>query len=67
MNKLLLGEQPYRWSETAIKSLPQSGDISLRNNHRRIAFSSIAAKLANRVILNRIQPILIYTFHLKEN
>ena len=39
-----------------MKPLLKSGDLSLMPNYRGIALSSIVAKLANCMILNRIQP-----------
>ena len=56
INKLFFGEKPEQWSESILKPLPKSGDLSLTDNYRGIALSPIAAKLANRLILNRIRP-----------
>ena len=36
--------------------LPKSGDLSLTANYRGISLSSMAAKLVNKMILNRLQP-----------
>ena len=55
-NKLLEGEKPDQWSESDMKPLPKSGDLSITDNYRGIALSSVAAKLVNRMLLNRIRP-----------
>ena len=56
VNKLMVGEKPDQWSESDMKPLPKSGDLGYTDNYRGIALSSIAAKLANRMLLNRIRP-----------
>ena len=56
MNKLLVREKPDHWSESEIIPLPKSGELTLTDNCKGIALSSIAAKLANCMILNRIRP-----------
>ena len=55
-NKLLDGEKPNQWSESDLVTLPKDGDLSDTNNYRGIALSAIAAKLTNKLILNRIRP-----------
>ena len=52
-NKLLEGKKPDQWSE---KPLPKLGDLSNTDNYRGIALSAIAAKLVNKMLLNRIRP-----------
>ena len=56
MNQLFFSEKPAQWSEINLKPLPKSGNLCLTDNYRGIALSSIAAKMANRLILNRIRP-----------
>ena len=56
VSKLLVGEKPNQWSESDVKQFPKFGDLSLMDDYRGIALSSIAAKLANRMIVNRISP-----------
>ena len=55
-NKLLLGEKPDQWSENNLLPIPKDGDLSDTNNYRGIALSAVAAKIANKLILNRIRP-----------
>ena len=55
LNKL---EKPAQWSINHIQPVPKSGDLSNEGNYRGIALSAIAAKITNKMILNRIQPVL---------
>ena len=67
-NKLLVGEKPDQCSESNMELPPKSGDLSLTDNCRGIALSSIEAKLVNRTILNRIRPkINLHLRHLNQN
>ena len=50
--------KPKQWSENNIKTLPKSGDLSLTGNYRGISLSCIAAKITNKMILNRVQPAI---------
>ena len=47
--------KPKQWSQSAIKPIPKKSNASL-NQHRGISLNSIAAKLYNKMLLNRIQP-----------
>ena len=55
-NKLLEGEKPKQWSDSDLKPLPKSGDLSTTENYRGISLSVIAAKLVHKMLLNRIRP-----------
>ena len=55
-NKLLEGEKPKQWSDSDLKPLPKSGDLSTTETYRGISLSVIAAKLVNKMLLNRIRP-----------
>ena len=57
-NLLLHQDKPEQWSLSHIQPIPKSGDLSDVGNYRGIALSPIAAKIANKMILNRIQPVL---------
>ena len=63
--KVLNGEKPTQWSETNLKPLQKSGDLSSSDNYRSIALSSIAAKLTNKMLLNRMLPFI--EKHLRPN
>ena len=38
--------------------MPKKGDLSKSGNYRGISLNAIVTKLINRMILNRIQPVL---------
>ena len=45
-----------QWSESNLVTLPTDGDLGITSNYIGIALSSVAAKITNRLILNRIRP-----------
>ena len=53
---------PDQWITSVIVPLPKKGDLSLMTNYRGISLLSIAAKVYNNILLNRIRdevdPIL---------
>ena len=53
---------PNQWITSIIVLLPKKGDLSLMTNYRGISLLSIAAKVYNKILLNRIRdevdPIL---------
>ena len=56
-NKILINhEKPTQLAESHMLPIPKKGDLSLPSNHRGISLSSIATKVINRMILNRIRP-----------
>ena len=58
-NNLLLNvEKPAQWFTSQIQLIPKTGDLSEVGNCRGIDLSPIAAKITNKMFLNRIQPIL---------
>ena len=44
------------WREGCILPFPKKGDLSVPSNYRGITLTSIAAKIYNKLLLNRIQP-----------
>ncbi|XP_030839582.1 uncharacterized protein LOC115923289 [Strongylocentrotus purpuratus] len=64
-NALINEEKPHQWSILNIVPIPKSGDLSQGGNYRGISLSSIVAKTFNRLILNRIRPVL--DSHLRTN
>eukprot|EP00057_Strongylocentrotus_purpuratus_P013705 XP_011668179.1 PREDICTED: uncharacterized protein LOC105440107 [Strongylocentrotus purpuratus] len=64
-NALINEEKPHQWSILNIVPIPKSGDLSQGGNFRGISLSSIVAKTFNRLILNRIRPVL--DSHLRTN
>ena len=47
---------PKQWITNVIIPLPKKGDLSLMTNYRGISLMSIAAKVYNKILLNRIRP-----------
>ena len=47
--------KPEQWSKSAIKPIPKKCNPCL-SDHRGISLNTIAAKLYNKMLLNRIQP-----------
>jgi len=49
---------PSQWTSSLIIPLPKKGNLQLMSNYRGISLMSIAAKVYNRILLNRIrEPI----------
>ena len=55
-NRTLNGDKPEIWSASGIIPIPKTGDLSDPANYRGISLTPIAAKVYNKLILNRIQP-----------
>ena len=51
-------EQPDLWNISNIIHIPKSGNLTKTDNYRGISLTSIMAKTYNRMLLNRIRPIL---------
>ena len=66
-NRLLEGEKPNQWSESNLVTLPKDGDLGITSNYRGIALSSVAAKITNRLILNRIRPPIVKLLRPNQN
>ena len=49
------GDKPDHWSIGNLIPIPKSGDVSQYSNYRRIMITVIAAKMTNKMILNRRQ------------
>ena len=45
-----------RWMEGCILPFPKKGDLGLAKNYRGITLTSIAAKIYNALLRNRIEP-----------
>ena len=45
-----------RWIKGCILPFPKKGDLGLAKNYRGITFTSIAAKIYNALLRNRIEP-----------
>ena len=52
------GDLPEKWTVLNIVPIPKSGDLTNTDNYRGISLSSLLAKMYNRMLLNRIRPVL---------
>ena len=55
---LLHNRLPHMWSLSTIVPVPKSGDLSKPDNYRGISLTCIAAKIYNRMILNRVRQAI---------
>ena len=55
---LIKDEKPEQLSILNIIPLPKKGDLSITGNYRGISLTSIVSKLFNRLILNRVRPVI---------
>ncbi|CAH1257030.1 Hypp1771 [Branchiostoma lanceolatum] len=52
------GEIPESWRTLIIVPVPKSGDLTKPDNYRGISLISLVLKLYNRMLLNRLRPVL---------
>lgn len=58
-NKILSGaDPPWQWTTNKIVPVPKKGDLSMMTNYRGISLMSIAAKLYNKMLLERLRPLV---------
>ena len=57
-NTLSTFQSPKIWHRSQIITRPKKGDLSLVTNYRGISLMAIAAKLYNKMILNRLVPFV---------
>ena len=50
------GDVPETWEKGGIIPFPKKGDLGKTSNYRGITLTAIAAKIYNRMLLNRIRP-----------
>ena len=51
-------DPPWQFTMNKVVPVPKKGDLSLMTNYRGISLMSAAAKVYNRLLLNRIRPIV---------
>ena len=51
-------EKPEQWSHINLVPIPKSGDLGVTDNYRGISLTQVTTKLMNRLILNRIRPVI---------
>ena len=52
------GRRPDEWGVSGIVPVPKKGNLTICDNYRGISLTQIAAKIYNRMILNRIRPVI---------
>jgi hypothetical protein len=52
------GKVPSEWSTAAIVPFPKKGDLTKPANYRGILLTSVAAKIYNKLLMNRIYPFI---------
>ena len=55
---LLHGNVPSEWTTAAIVPFPKKGDLTKPANYRGISLSPVAAKIYNKLLLNRVYPFI---------
>ena len=55
-NKAFKGDIPNLWLKSNIIPIPKKGDLSKQENYRGIGLMSTAAKVYNKLLLNRLSP-----------
>ena len=58
---------PQEWKTLIIVPVPKSGDLTKPDNYRGISLISLVMKLYNRMILNRLRPILDPLLRISQN
>ena len=58
---------PSAWLTSGIVPLPKKGDLTCPSNYRGISLTSLAAKIYNKMILNRLVPFLDPILRKKQN
>eukprot|EP00111_Clytia_hemisphaerica_P013338 TCONS_00039146-protein len=66
-NATLNGERPDEWGLSCIVPVPKKGDLTKVDNYRGISLTQVAAKLYNRLILNRIRPEIDQKLRFNQN
>ena len=51
-------DPPWQFTTNKVVPVPKKGDLSLMTNYRGISLMSAMAKIYNRLLLNRIRPIV---------
>ena len=57
-NETFNGVHPNEWGISGIVPVSKKGDLTRCTNYQGISFNQIASKIYNRLILNRIRPVI---------
>ena len=61
------GSIPEKWKTLIIVPVPKSGDLSKPDNYRGISLISLVMKLYNRLLLNRLRPVIDPLLRINQN
>ena len=64
---LMKNDKPEQWTWSNIIPVPKSGNLTKADNYRGISLTCIIAKLYNRMILNRIRPVINLRMRYNQN
>ena len=66
-NKTFNGDRPNIWVKSGIIPLPKKGDLGDTGNYRGISLTVTAAKIYNKILLDRIRPHLDPLLRVNQN
>ena len=66
-NKTFNGDRPNIWGKSGIVPLPKKGDLGVTGNYRGISLTVTAAKIYNKILLDRIRPHLDPLLRVNQN
>ena len=58
---------PEKWKTLIIVAVPKSGDLSKPDNYRGISLLSLVMKVYNRMLLNRLRPVIDPLLRINQN
>ena len=58
---------PEKWKTLIIVPVPKSGDLSKTDNYRGISLISLVMKMYNRLLLNRLRPVIDPLLRINQN
>ena len=57
-NNTYNGDRPDEWGLSGLNPIPKKGNLRLTDNYRGISLTQVASKIYNRLLLNRIRPVI---------
>ena len=66
-NRTFNGDRPEIWVKSGLVPIPKKGDLGVTGNYRGISLTVIAAKIYNKILLNRIRKHLDPLLRINQN
>ena len=66
-NNTYNGNRPKEWGVSGLTPIPKKGDLTKTDNYRGISLTQVAAKVYNRLLLNRIRPVIDQVLRTSQN